>query len=228
MHQHEDDEKPLTTQDSTTEILDVAPIDFLGSMSKEFIHSTLEGWLPDALAAQALDVQFVWVNETGADARLTAGASLKPTHSFATCPPLDIALMGAQETKYRPTDAELAFVRHTFATCTAFLTICGGVFVPLQAGVLSGRRATGPRSSLPTLRKMAPDVNWTECRWERDGKLWTSGTLLNGLDLMVAFVRAVWGEGQGSLAEALVGIGAWPARARDFPDATAAAANIKA
>jgi hypothetical protein len=61
-----------------TEILDVAPIDLLHAMSKKFV-ATLEPFYPEGLAAQALDIEFHWVNETGKTARLTGGVSLVPT-----------------------------------------------------------------------------------------------------------------------------------------------------
>jgi len=59
-----------------TEILDVAPIDLLNGMSKEFMRVLP---VPDALKAKALDVKFHWVNETGKVARLTSGISMDAT-----------------------------------------------------------------------------------------------------------------------------------------------------
>jgi hypothetical protein len=62
----------------TTEILDVAPIDIFNAISTKFVHN-FEAVLPDHLRAQALDFEFHWVNETGKQALLTAGAVLNPT-----------------------------------------------------------------------------------------------------------------------------------------------------
>ena len=59
-----------------TEILDVAPIDLLNGMSREFMRVLP---LPDAIKAKALDVEFHWVNETGEAARLTSGISMNAT-----------------------------------------------------------------------------------------------------------------------------------------------------
>lgn len=61
---------------SETEILDVAPIDFLNGISHKFIK-----FLPfsDSIKAQALDIEFYWVNVDGEDTKLTAGLTLKPT-----------------------------------------------------------------------------------------------------------------------------------------------------
>jgi len=139
--------------------------------------------------------------------------------SFETCPRLDIVLIGANNMGYTPNEAELAFVRKSFEECIAFLTICGGVFVPMVAGLLEGRTATGPRMMLGELRKLSPKTNWVEKRWTRDGKLWTSGTLLNGTDLMSAFCHAVWEDlGDPSLVAYQAQLASWPKRDVDYKD----------
>ena len=67
------------------------------------------------------------------------------------------------------------------------------------------------------LKQQAPNVNWVDKRWCRDGKVWTSGALLNGLDLMRAFASEVWG-GEGTLAEWWLALGSWPVRDVDYKD----------
>jgi hypothetical protein len=62
-----------------TELLDVAPIDIFNALSKKFVHDFPEGILPDHLRAQALDVEFHWVNETGKPAALTCGLHINTT-----------------------------------------------------------------------------------------------------------------------------------------------------
>ncbi len=132
-------------------------------------------------------------------------------------PPLDIVLIGAHNLGYTPNEAELAFVRKSWDDCSAFLTICQGVGVPLQAGLLKGKTATGPRAALSFLRTQAPDTNWVEKRWVRDGKLWTSGALLNGLDLMIAFAEENWG-GEDTLVDHFKKLGSFPIRDVDYKD----------
>ncbi|PMD37917.1 class I glutamine amidotransferase-like protein [Hyaloscypha variabilis F] len=200
-----------------TEILDVAPIDIFNALTKKFVHNFPEHVLPEHLRAQALDFEFHWVNETGKAAHLTAGGIINPTDSFATCPPLDIVLMGAHDVGYNLNDAELAFIRKSFDECVAFITICGGFLAALQAGLLEGKTATGPRPMLDGLRQMAPGVKWVEKRWVRDGKLWTSGALLNGLDLTRAFATEYWG-GKDTLVEFCLELGSYPVRDVNYAD----------
>lgn len=116
------------------------------------------------------------------------------------------------------TPAELAFIRKSYQECSAFLTVCGGVEAPLWAGILEGKTATAPRFLLTELRGRAKGTQWVERRWARDGKLWTSGTLLNGLDLMSAFIRATWPSGEGLLVDRSMKACAWPNREPEYKD----------
>jgi transcriptional regulator GlxA family with amidase domain len=125
--------------------------------------------------------------------------------------------MGAHGMNYTPSEAELAFIRKAYEESAAFLTICGGFMAPLQAGLFHGKTVTGPRPMLAELKKNAPDANWVEKRWARDGKLWTSGTLLNGLDLMAAFIRETWGV-ENTLQDFILKFGAVPIRDVDYKD----------
>lgn len=64
---------------SETELLDVAPIDFFASMSKEFIEWLPPQFVSDDMKTQAIDVAFHWVNEKGGVARLTSGLQILAT-----------------------------------------------------------------------------------------------------------------------------------------------------
>jgi len=125
--------------------------------------------------------------------------------------------MGAHETGYTLNEAERKFIKQSYENCAAFITICGGFLSALQSGLLEGKIATGPRPMLETLRKVAPGVKWVEKRWVRDEKLWTSGALLNGLDLVRGFVTEYWG-GEDTLVEFALTLGAYPDRDVDYAD----------
>lgn len=123
--------------------------------------------------------------------------------------------MGAHIADYTPNATELAFVRKAHEQCSAMLLICGGFMAANAAGLLRGKTATAPRVFLESLRKDSPETNWIDRRWARDGKIWTSGTLLNGLDLMMAFLREVWGE-EKSVLEPLLDIWGVPVRSAEY------------
>ncbi|PVH92780.1 hypothetical protein DM02DRAFT_575272, partial [Periconia macrospinosa] len=192
-----------------TEILDVAPIDFLHGMSLKFINVLP---ISDELKAKALDIEFHWVTEKGEKAKLTAGISLNATDSYESCPPLDIVLIGAYFPTYTPSEADLAFIRKAYNDCSAFLTICGGMLAAQLAGILAGHTCTAPRFMLPILQQQDPRTKWVEKRACRDGKIWTSGALLNGLDMMLEFGKFYWPE----LTEMAVPLGGWPERSLEY------------
>ncbi|KAK2592699.1 hypothetical protein QQS21_009600 [Conoideocrella luteorostrata] len=202
-----------------TELLDVAPIDLFHGMSKAFTDQLIDEFITPAMRSQALDMECIWVSEVGPtdQNRLTSGLNITPTHSFEDCPPLDIAIIGANNFGYTPNETELDFVRKTYSSCSAFITVCGGMVVPLRAGVLSGKTATAPRFMLDMLKEQSPEVQWVEKRWVRDGKLWTSGALLNGMDLGTAFVQEVWAERK-ELVDFLLRVGSWVSRDLDYKD----------
>ncbi|KAK4503348.1 hypothetical protein PRZ48_004263 [Zasmidium cellare] len=201
---------------STTEILDIAPFHIMGGLSDRAEDLPDDAW-PRAMKDQAMDIECHWVNESGKPAQLTAGMSLNPTDTFDTCPPLDIVLMGANKMDYTPTPAELDFVRKSHDSCSAFIAVCGAFNTLLLAGLLEGKTATAPPILLKTLREEHPRVTWLNKRWHQDGKIWTTGTLVNGLDAMRAFVLQTWG-GQGGFAEFLLRTGNWPKRDVDYRD----------
>lgn len=81
------------------------------------------------------------------------------------------------------------FIREKFAEAEAVLLVCTGVFPVVRCGVLNGKRATATREFIPQLAQEFPDVKWDEKRWVRDGKIWTSGAVTNGIDMVAAFIR---------------------------------------
>jgi transcriptional regulator GlxA family with amidase domain len=120
--------------------------------------------------------------------------------------------MGAYNMGYTPNEAELAFVRKAYDESTAFLTICGGFQAAHLAGLLVGKMATAPRFMLEELKKQDPRTTWVDRRFVRDGKLWTSGALLNGQDLIRAFTMEHWPQ----LGSICLPVGGWPVRSAEY------------
>ena len=95
------------------------------------------------------------------------------------------------EPKYQASAAEKEFIRSQLPGLKHAFGICTGTFVFAQAGVLDKLTVTGPRTLVPLLKQIAPNAEWTEKRWEVDssGKVWTSGGVTNGHDMLAAFIR---------------------------------------
>ncbi|KAL2811569.1 class I glutamine amidotransferase-like protein [Aspergillus granulosus] len=200
---------------STTELIDIAPFGFFSSISRSFLKDFPSSVCPDEIKAQVPEFTYHWVTETGdTPAKLTAGMNVVPTDSFASCPDLDIALLGAGHISHEPSEAESAYIRKVHESCTALLTVCGGFVPVLCAGLLEGKTATAPRLFLPMFKEKAPGVNWVDKRYVNDGKIWTTGVLLNGMDMIAAFGRSVWGE----TVDKLITDGSWPERDVEYRD----------
>lgn len=93
------------------------------------------------------------------------------------------------------------------------LLICAGIVPALRAGLLTGKTCTAPRTHLQMFRQEAPNVNWIERRWCNDGKIWTSGIGMNGLDAVRQFMLETWGnDGKPSLCRMMLQMGGMPMR----------------
>jgi hypothetical protein len=66
-----------------TEILDVAPIDLLHVVSKEFIARFSDELVSPEMKAQGLDIEFHWVNQTKKPGMLTGALQIQPTVRFS-------------------------------------------------------------------------------------------------------------------------------------------------
>ncbi|KAI0972443.1 class I glutamine amidotransferase-like protein [Xylaria arbuscula] len=201
-----------------TELQDIAPADMLHGLSRHFVESFPDSLGPPGFKEGAVDLNFLWITEDGekTPAKLTSGLRILPTHSFKTSPTVDIVIIGAHPIDYTPTEAEFDFVRKSYASCAAFIAVCGGVDVPRLAGLLEGKTATGPRPFLDPWSEQSPGTNWVAKRWVQDGKMWTSGTLFNGTDLMHNFVKQTWPSN--GLVEYGSKLGHWPDRDVDYKD----------
>jgi transcriptional regulator GlxA family with amidase domain len=137
--------------------------------------------------------------------------------SFETCPPLDIVLLGAHNpVMHTLTEAELAYLRKSYEQCSAFITVCAGMLQAQEAGILAGKTATAPKFLIDQLKKEDPRTKWVEKRYVKDGKLWTSGALFNGVDLMRAFILDTWGKERKEMVELCLELGSVPVRSVDY------------
>ena len=173
----------------TVQLLDLSPIDIFGMISHSFL-STI-AFFPAPLKAGAVPIEIIYINQGGPDALqdCTANSALRIDAAISDkiCAPpaeeggektLDVLLIpGPDPWGYKPTGAVNAFIRGHFESGTDVLTVCTGVYAAGHAGILKGRRVTGPRALVPELSKKFPNAAWEDKRWVVDGDLWTSGML---------------------------------------------------
>ena len=160
------------------QLLDASPIDLFGMLTKDYLSACR---LPSPLIAGAVPLTITYASEAGAGttADCTADAGLRVTaslHDKRVAPgKTQILLIPGPDPSAVPSETVKTFVKSHVEHGTAVLTVCTGVFVAGYAGVLDGRRATGPRALLPELRKKFPEARWEDRRWVSDGNVWCSG-----------------------------------------------------
>ncbi|KAL9041213.1 MAG: hypothetical protein Q9214_004185 [Letrouitia sp. 1 TL-2023] len=123
----------------------------------------------------------------------------KPTHTFATAPPLDVLLIPGGWGAHPPSkiEPEIAFLRSVYPSLQYLFTVCNGVSLAASAGVLDGHRATGNKALWETLTPLGPKTHWVaHARWVVSGNIWTTSGVSAGTDGMVAFLASVYDEAE--------------------------------
>lgn len=162
------------------QFLDTSPVDLFSMLSKEYLTACK---LPAPLAALGLDVVINYVSESGAGtmAEMTANASIMVTanltDNIVKSGNVDILLIPGPDPAVLPSKAVQEYIRSHVGKAEAIMTVCTGIFPAAQSGILKGKKATGPRTLVPALKKTFPDTEWVEKRWRRDGAIWCSGKL---------------------------------------------------
>ena len=123
------------------------------------------------------------------------GLGLVPTHTFASCPPLDlicvpggnrgvVAAIGDRET--------LDFVRAQGACARYVTSVCTGAFILGAVGLLKGRRATTHWAYTDLLPLVG--ATYEKARIVKDGNVITAGGVTAGIDFALSVVAEIAGE----------------------------------
>ncbi|KAK8125279.1 ThiJ/PfpI family protein [Apiospora kogelbergensis] len=202
------------------QLLDVACVDILGTISHEYM-SLVAGLVPQSVVDLAPSVQISYISggpvpsaaaviddtESTASSNhviannkiihLTAGMYILSTRHYteaAVAPgKLDIVLVPGPDPNTTFEAGAVEWLRRQGEVeTTDILSICTGILLCGEAGLLRGRTACGPRGLQDKIRdRFGPDVvlKGTEFRWIQDGRFWSSGGVTNGNDLVAAYVR---------------------------------------
>ena len=166
------------------QLLDASPIDLFGMLTPSYLTACS---LPQPIISGGQDISIHYISESATEFNTcTANAALRITDTLLseTCKPgeLDMLLIPGPDPRSVPSEEVKRFVRgHARVKGVVVLTVCTGVYVAGYAGILDGRRVTGPRGLLGDLERKFGGARWEEKRWVRDvdgedgAELWTSG-----------------------------------------------------
>lgn len=131
-----------------------------------------------------------------APVRARAGLRVLPDADFATAPPPDVLVVpGGVVDTVLACPATLGWVRRAAEGARLVASVCTGVFVLAEAGVLTQGPATTHWEDVPDLRERYPRLDVREnVRWVDQGRTVTSGGISAGIDMALHLVARLAGQ----------------------------------
>ncbi len=172
------------------QLLDLASVDVFYIASRDYMTAlgdavtALGDEVPAPVLDMAPDVEINYVSTVPAGSLLplTACVRIAVTHSIADADAapgkFDIVhVPGPDPNATRTADVGAWLAAHAATDGVDILSVCTGIFVCGDAGLLAGRTASGPRGMQALIRQRFEGVNLVgdEYRWVRDGNFWSSG-----------------------------------------------------
>ncbi|KAI1468891.1 class I glutamine amidotransferase-like protein [Daldinia caldariorum] len=225
------------------QLLDAATIDIIGSMGYEWRRKlyveatnppppspdmdTFRHLLPTVLIdlAPRVEIHYVGPVPAGSPIRVTANESILATDHYddaAVAPGnLDIVLVPGPDPLARYPAGALDWLRRQAQTPGVdVLSVCTGIFVCGEAGLVKGKTVCGPRPMQDMIRQRGfgeRELVGDRYRWVQDGNFWSAGGVTNGNDLVAAYCRATPRHFPRSTAEIAITTMDLGDRGREYP-----------
>ena len=123
------------------------------------------------------------------------GLHIQTDYDYFNCPSLDYLLvpggLGARTQRYHATT--LQFIREFFSHCDFLLSVCTGILILYETGLLKGKRVTTYHLIKEELKHWN-EIQILNVRYHQDGKIWTSAGISAGIDMILAFIVQIAGE----------------------------------
>lgn len=157
------------------QLLDMSGIDIFFMLSPEYLAAC---GLPGPLVALGITstIYYISLPSTASEIELTASAFLRISKTITDkeVQPgmLDIMMVPGPDPKIVSDEDTRAFLRSHAewkgenGEKVDILSICTGIFLVAQSGILEGMSASGPRALVTRLKKEFPDTHWID---DRDG-----------------------------------------------------------
>jgi putative intracellular protease/amidase len=168
------------------QLLDQACVDILATLSHEYLQ-LLANVLPQAVIdlSPSIKIHYIGSVKPGQPISLTANQKIVATNHYSDAEvapgQLDIIIVPGPDpnTVYKKGDGAVEWLRnHGAQKGTDILSVCTGIFLCGEAGLLNGRTVCGPRGMQDIVKaKYGKDIvmKGSELRWVQDGNFWSSG-----------------------------------------------------
>lgn len=163
----------------------VQPMDVIGPWE---VFSFWQGLMPEPITLQL-------ISENGSLVQGDHGITLTAHCDFEQAPLLDYLIVpgGRGRREQIHNEKLIGFIRKQAAHCEYLLSICTGMFLIYQAGLLSGKSATTYWRALPEAKKLS-GIHVVEERIVKNKNIWLSGGVTSGIDLALEFIAEVAGK----------------------------------
>lgn len=110
--------------------------------------------------------------------------TIKPQYTFANCPPPDIIVLPGGRTDVPMANSKvIEWIKKSSEHAEVIMSVCTGVFLLVESGLLDGKEATTHWSAIESLRREAPKTTVREHRrFVDNGKIVTAAGVSSGID----------------------------------------------
>lgn len=140
-------------------------------------------------------IQVFLIGETGQMVTARAGFRVQPDYGFHDCPTIDILIVAGGVHDHEMDKAcVIAWLAQQSRKTMLVASVCTGVFLLAQAGIVDGCQVTTHWQDVADLRTRFPQVIVVEnLRWLDQGKVITSGGISAGIDMCLHLLRRIAG-----------------------------------
>lgn len=124
------------------------------------------------------------------------GLEVVPRFAFTDAPPVDVLVIpGGAVDKAMQDAPTLAYIKRAHAQTRTTLSVCNGVFILANTGLLDGLTATTTRGNIPKLARAFPKVKVVgERRYVDNGHIVTAAGLSAGIDGALHVIETIQGK----------------------------------
>lgn len=134
------------------------------------------------------------VSETGQTVTARGGYGVNPHYSFENHPGIDVlVIVGGVHTAEMHKPQVLSWIKAQAETAQRVASVCTGVFLLSETGVVSTHTVTTHWEDIPDLRNSYPELEVVENqRWVDEGDVVTSGGISAGIDMSLHLVGTLF------------------------------------